>query len=108
VAVPLTMLVEHLLPLVMKGNGPQYALGLMDAESLLDQEEGSLEFSELRRQTARAIEWAERNCRGPAAGSLTGSKRVSAGEEVYPVKAINDSENASLFPTAAYLMALVG
>lgn len=98
---------EHLLPLVMKGRGPQYALGLMDAESLLDQDGERLEFPQLRRQTARAIEWAERNCRGPAAGSLVESKPVAAGQEVYPLKAINDSENASLWPTAAYLIALV-
>lgn len=101
-------IVGDMLPLVIKGKGPQYALGFMDAESLLDQEKGRLEFPELRRQTARAIEWAERSCRGPAAGSLTESKRVPAGEEVYPVRVINDTENASLFPTSAYLMALVG
>ncbi len=92
----------------MKGNGPQYPLGLMDAEALLDQAEGHLELPQLRRQTARAIERAERNCRGPAAGSLTESKRVPAGQEVYPLKAINDSENASLWPTVAYLIALIG
>lgn len=99
---------EHLLPLVMKGNGPQYALGLMDAETLLDEEMGRLEFPKLRRQTARALEWAQRNCAGPAAGSLTESKPVPKGEGVYPLKAINDFENASLMPTATYLLALVG
>lgn len=99
---------EHLLPLVMKGNGPQYALGLMDAEALLDEKTANLEFPNLRRQTARALEWASRNCRGPAAGSLTESKPVTKGEGVYPLKGINDSQNASLFPTAVYLLAMVG
>lgn len=99
---------EHLLPLVMKGNGPQYALGLMDAEALLDEETGRLEFPVLRRQTGSALEWVRQNCHGPAAGSITESKTVPKGRGVYPLKAINDSINASLWPTAAYLLAIVG
>jgi hypothetical protein len=99
---------EHMLPLVMKGRGPQYSLGMMDAESLLDALDGRLVFQKLRDQTARAITWVEKNCPGPAAGSVAESKKVVAGREVYPLKAINDTEHASLWPTAAYLLALAG
>jgi hypothetical protein len=99
---------EYMLPLVMKGHGPQYCLGMMDAESLLDALDGKLEFPRLREQTARALDWVEQHCPGPSPGSFVESRKVSAGQEVYPLKAINDAENASLWPTAAYLLALVG
>ena len=99
---------QHLLPLVMKGHGPQYSLGMMDAESLLDTLDGTLEFPRLRDQTSRAIEWLERNCAGPTPGGFVESKKVRAGREVYPLKAINDTQNSSLWPTAAYLLALAG
>src|SRR5690348_18111286 len=36
-----TLFRSHMLPLVMKGRGPQYSLGMMDAESLLDTHDGS-------------------------------------------------------------------
>jgi hypothetical protein len=99
---------EHLLPLVMRGRGPQYSLGMMDAESLLDTLDGSLEFPRLREQTRRAIVWVESHCRGPVDGSLVESRKVPADLAVYPLPAINDAENASLWPTAAYLLALAG
>jgi hypothetical protein len=99
---------EHLLPLVMRSRGPQYSLGLMAAESLLDTLDGTLELPRLREQTRRAIVWVEAHCRGPVEGSLVESREVPAGEEVYPLAAINDTENASLWPTATYLLALVG
>lgn len=99
---------ERLLPLVMKGNGPQYALGMMDAESLLDTLDGSLRQAELKEQTARAIEWVERRCAAAVPGSFVESTRTPHGKGVYPLPAINDSINASLWPTAAYLLALVG
>ena len=99
---------EFMLPLVMKGNGPQYSLGLMDAECLLDTLDKSLNFPELRKQTKEAIEWVKKYCSGPVEGSLVESKKVPKGKEVYPLKAINDTINASLWPTAAYLLALVG
>lgn len=98
----------HAFPLVVKGCGPQYSLGLMAAESLLDALDGGLDLRALRGQTERAIEWAETNCRGPAPGSLVESKVVPHGQEIYPIKVINDTVNASLYPTATYLLALVG
>ncbi len=99
---------EQILPLVMKGHGPQYSLGMMDAESLLDTLDGRLDFPRLRQQTARAIEWVEKQCAGPVPGSLVESRKVPAGDAVYPLAAINDTDNASLWPTAAYLLALIG
>ena len=99
---------EFMLPLVMKGRGPQYSLGMMDAEALLDTHDGSLALPGLRDQTARAITWVETHCKGPVAGSLVESKDVPAREAVYPLRSINNTENASLWPTAAYLLALVG
>jgi hypothetical protein len=93
---------------VMKGHGPQYALGMMDAESLLDTHDGSLSQPLLREQTARAITWVETNCPGPVPGSLVESKAVPEHDAVYPLRAINDAESSSLWPTAAYLLALVG
>ena len=97
---------EHVLPLVMNGNGPQYSLGLMDAEAVLDTLDGSLELPALRAQTARAVDWVERHCAGPVAGSLVESRDVPAAQAVYPLPAINDSDNASLWPTTCYLLAL--
>jgi hypothetical protein len=102
------MISEHLLPLVMRGRGPQYSLGMMDAESLLDTMDGSLDFPRLREQTRRAIAWVESHCRGPADGSLAESRKVPGDQAVYPLPAINDAENASLWPTAAYLLAMLG
>ena len=102
------MISEHLLPLVMRGRGPQYSLGMMNAESLLDAIDGSLDFPRLREQTRLAIAWVESHCRGPADGSLAESRKVPSEQAVYPLPAINDAENASLWPTAAYLLALLG
>jgi hypothetical protein len=99
---------EFMLPLVMKGHGPQYSLGMMDAEALLDTHDGKLALPLLREQTARAIDWVEKNCPGPVPGSLVESKAVPEREAVYPLRSINNSVNASLWPTAAYLLALVG
>ncbi|HEX7965374.1 MAG TPA: prenyltransferase/squalene oxidase repeat-containing protein [Gammaproteobacteria bacterium] len=99
---------EFMLPLVTRGKGPQYGIGMMDAESLLDTLDGRLELPRLRRQTARAIAWMELNCAGPVAGSFKESRSVAKGRQVYPVKAINDAVNASLWPSAAYLLGLVG
>lgn len=99
---------EVMLPLVMKGHGPQYSLGMMAAESLLDTHDGSLSLPLLREQTARALTWVETHCAGPVPGSLVESKAVPARDAVYPLRSINDAENASLWPTAAYLLGLVG
>jgi hypothetical protein len=98
---------EHLLPMVMRGHGPQYGLGLMDAQAVLDTLDGKLELSGLRAQTARAVEWAAQHCSGPVTGSLVESRKVPANEAVYPLPAINDSEHASLWPTCSYLLALI-
>lgn len=97
---------EHLLPVVMRGHGPQYCLGLMDAEAVLDTLDGGLELPQLRAQTARAVEWATQHCAGPVQGSLVESRRVPPSEAVYPLPAINDSEHASLWPSSCYLLAL--
>jgi hypothetical protein len=97
---------EYLLPLVLRGHGPQYSLGLMDAEALLDTLDGGLALPELRAQTARAVEWAAQHCAGPVPGSLVESRTVPPAKAVYPLPAINDSENASLWPTCCYLLAL--
>ncbi|MBI2837006.1 MAG: hypothetical protein HYX75_01715 [Acidobacteria bacterium] len=99
---------EHMLPLVMNGRGPQYSLGMMDAESLLDTLDGTVDLPRLRAQTLCALDWVTKHCTGPMAGSLVESRKVPPGEEVYLLPAINDCENASLWPTSACLMAMVG
>lgn len=99
---------EMIMPLVMKGRGPQYTLGMMDAESLLDTLDGRLELPLLRQQTQRALEFVERYCAATAPGSFTESRDLPLSESVYPLAAINDSTNASLWPTAAALLAYIG
>lgn len=99
---------EHVLPLAIRGRGPQYCLSMMDAEGLLDTLDGRIELSELGAQTQRAVQWVHRHCRGPTPGSFCESRAVSDADAVYPVPAINDSENASLWPSAAVLLAYVG
>jgi hypothetical protein len=98
---------EKVLPLAIAGRGPQYTLGMMDAEALLDTLDGKLELGELASQTDRAIEGVMAHCKGPTPGSFCESKKVPANEAVYPLPAINDSENATLWPTSAVLLALV-
>ena len=99
---------EFMLPLVMKGHGPQYSLGMMAAESLLDTLDGSVELPLLRRQTARApSSGCTSTAQGPVPGSFVESKTVPAGQEVYPLAAINNTADASMWPTAATLIALV-
>ena len=72
---------EYMLPLVTRGRRPQYALGLMDAEALLDTLDGTLELPDLKRQTRRAVEWAERHCAGGLSGNPGG---VRAGRHGIP------------------------
>ena len=71
---------EHLLPLLMRGRGPQYSLGMMAAESLLDTLDGTLQLPRLREQTRRAIIWVETHCRGPVDGSLAESRKYRLGK----------------------------
>lgn len=99
---------EKMLPLVMRGRGPQYSLGMMCAESLLDMLDGSLEFPGYRDQVGQALEWVRKNCAGPGPGSVAESRDVPQSQAVYPLKAINDAENSSLWPTAVTLLGMVG
>ena len=99
---------EHVLPLAINGRGPQYCLGMMDAEGLLDTLDGRIELPELAAQTERAVQWVEAHCRGPVAGSFCESMEIGDKDAVYPLAAINDADNASLWPTAAVLLAYVG
>lgn len=64
------------------------------------------DHARLREQTARAIAWVETHCAGSTPGSLVESRGVPPREAVYPLAAISD--NASLWPTAAYLVAPIG
>ncbi|MCA9523635.1 MAG: hypothetical protein KC609_21815 [Myxococcales bacterium] len=99
---------ELIMPLVINGRGPQYALGMMDAESLLDTLDGRLELPRLRQQVERGLRFVETYCAGPLAGSFCESRDVPASIAVYPLPAINDATNASLWPTAATLLGYVG
>jgi len=99
---------EHVLPLAIRGRGPQYCLSMMDAEGLLDTLDGRVALPELTAQTARAVDWVHQHCRGPVPGSFCESRAVPEREAVYPLPAINDADNASLWPTATVLLAYVG
>lgn len=99
---------EKVVPLAIRGRGPQYCLGMMDAEALLDTMDGAFELPLLKAQTERAVAWVKQNCAGPVAGSFCESKRVPESQAVYPLPAINDADNASLWPTSAVLLAMVG
>jgi len=99
---------ERVLPLAIGGRGPQYTLGMMDAEALLDTLDGKLKLLELENQARRSVEWIHRHCNGPAEGSFCESRDVPENQAIYPLQAINDSVHASLWPTAAVLLAYVG
>jgi len=99
---------DHILPFVVGENHPQYSMSLMDAESLLDTLDGSCEFPELRAQTEAAVNWVKRNCPGPFPGSLAESKPMPKRKNTYPVRIINDTEMAALWPTACLLLAYCG
>ncbi|MCA9666923.1 MAG: hypothetical protein KC503_15095 [Myxococcales bacterium] len=99
---------ERVLPLALRGRGPQYCLAMMDAEGLLDTLDGAIALPALREQSQRALAWVHAHCRGPVAGSFCESRAVAEKDAVYPLPAINDAHNASLWPTAATLLAYVG
>jgi hypothetical protein len=99
---------EHVLPLAIAGRGPQYSLGMMDAEGLLDALDGALELPGLAAQVERAVAWVSEHCAATTPGAFCESREVPHKEAVYPLPAINDATNASLWPTAATLLAYVG
>jgi hypothetical protein len=99
---------DHILPIVVGDTYPQYSMNMMDAESLLDTLDGSCEFPELRAQTEAAINWVKNHCNGPFAGSLVESKKMKKEKHTYPIRLINDTEMAALWPTACLLLAYCG
>ncbi len=101
-------LASHLAPLVVGETRPQYAMSLMDAEALIDTLDGQCDFPELRRQTRRAIDWAEKHCSGPFPGCLVESRSMAGKPPVYPVPILNDTRQAALWPTTCFLIALCG
>ena len=99
---------DHLAAFAVIDSIPQYAMSLMDAESLLDTLDGSCAFPVLKEQTRRAIHWAEIYCAGPFSGSLVESKQVEGIPDVYPIPVINDTRMAALWPTTCLLLAYCG
>ncbi|NOZ06939.1 MAG: hypothetical protein GXP41_11425 [Chloroflexi bacterium] len=99
---------DHILPIVVGETHPQYAMNMMDAESLLDTLDGSCDFPELRTQTEAAIRWVKKHCNGPYPGSLVESKVMTTGKNTYPIRIINDTEMAALWPSACLLLAYCG
>jgi hypothetical protein len=99
---------EHLAPFAVIDSHPQYAMSLMDTEALLDTLDGSCDFPRLKQQTQAAIDWAERHCPGPFAGSLVESKQMNGRPAVYPIPIINDTHAAALWPTTCLLIAYCG
>lgn len=98
---------DHLAPLGVVANHPQYSMSLMDAEALLDTQDGSCDFPRLREQTRAAIAWAESNCPGPFPGSVVESRKADR-PSVYPIPIINDTRMAALWPTTCLLIAYCG
>ena len=101
-------LADHMAAFAVIHSVPQYAMSLMDAESLLDTLDGSCNFPVLKEQTRRAIDWAEIYCKGPFPGSLVESKQTDGIPSVYPIPVINDTRMAALWPTACLLIAYCG
>jgi len=100
---------DHILPIVVGETHPQYAMNMMDAESLLDTLDGSCDFPELRMQTEAAIQWVKTNCKGPFPSSLVESKVMNKKEEnTFPLPIINNTEMAALWPSACLLLAYCG
>lgn len=99
---------EHLAAFSAAESFPQYAMSLMDAEALLDALDGSCAFPRLAEQTLAAVRWAERNCPGPFPGSLVESRRLDRRAPVYPIRIINDTRLAALWPTTCLLIAYCG
>lgn len=95
-------------PFVVAESRPQYAMSLMDAEALLDTLDGSCAFPQLEQQTRRAVAWAETHCAGPFPGSLTESKSLSGEPPVYPIRILNETRVAALWPTTCLLIAYCG
>ena len=99
---------DHILPVLVGETHPQYSMNMMDAESLLDTLDGSCDLPELRSQTESAINWVKEHCIGPFPGSLVESKKVEKGGNTFPIRLINDTEMAALWPTTCLLLAYCG
>jgi hypothetical protein len=99
---------DHMLPIVVGETHPQYSMNMMDAESLLDTLDGSCDFPELRIQTENAIHWVKKYCSGPFPGSVVESRKMKKRENTFPIRLINDSEMAALWPAACLLLAYCG
>jgi len=99
---------DHILPIVVGVTHPQYAMNMMDSEALLDTLDGSCDHPKLRTQTAAAINWVIKHCAGPFPGSLVESKAMPAGKNTYPLRIINNTEMAALWPTTCLLLAYCG
>jgi len=56
---------DKFLPLAVGASYPQYAMSMMDTESLLDTLDGTCSFPGLRAQTEQAIDWVKRSLQGP-------------------------------------------
>jgi hypothetical protein len=99
---------DHILPIVVGESYPQYSMNMMDAESLLDTLDGSCDFPKLRTQTEAAIKWVKQHCDGPFPGSLVESKSMINAKNTYPLRIINNTEMAALWPSACLLLAHCG
>lgn len=99
---------DNILPLVVGKSHLQYSMNMMDAEVLLDTLDGSCDFPKLRIQTEAAINWVKKNCIGPYPGSLVESKSMTNEKNTYPVRIINNTEMAALWPSACLLLAYCG
>jgi hypothetical protein len=99
---------DHLAPFGVIDSHPQYAVSLMDAESLLDTLDGSCDFPLLKEHARAAISWAETHCQGPFPGSLVESRAMDDRPGVYPIPIINDTKMAALWPTSSLLIAYCG
>ena len=83
-------------------------MNMIDTECLLDTLDGSCDFPELRIQTEAAINWVKKHCHGPYPGSLVESKVMTHGKNTYPIRIINNTEMAALWPSACLLLAYCG
>ncbi|RMF40027.1 MAG: hypothetical protein D6754_04160, partial [Alphaproteobacteria bacterium] len=99
---------DRMLPLIVGESHAQYAMSMMDAEALLDTLDGSCRFPELRAQTATAIGWVTTHCAGPFPGSVVESCPPQGGRNTYPVRLLNDTKMAALWPAACLLLACCG
>lgn len=99
---------SYILPYAVTKTRPQYSMSLMDCEVLLDVLDGSCSYPIVKKQTQRAVEWAEQYCQGPFPGSLVESKKTEKNKQVYPLAIINDNKKTATWPTTCLLLAYCG